>query len=62
MYVYDRRNGISKTVGFVGGMYLARGYVRERLDEAKVKMEEERVARERYVSSNSVTSIYTDII
>lgn len=52
MYVYDRRKGISKTVGAVGGMYLARGYIRERLDEVKVKLEEDRVARERYVFNN----------
>ncbi|KAF8624723.1 hypothetical protein AX17_007054 [Amanita inopinata Kibby_2008] len=45
-YVYDRRKGLSQTAGFVGGIYLVRRYVNDRLEELKVKMEQERLARE----------------
>ncbi|PFH46414.1 hypothetical protein AMATHDRAFT_155140 [Amanita thiersii Skay4041] len=45
-YVYDRRKGFATTAGFVSGVYLVRQYVNERLEELKVKMEQERLARE----------------
>lgn len=35
-----------KTSAVIGGAYAVRGYMRERLEEVKEKMEEERRARE----------------
>ena len=46
-YVYERRNGLARTAGFVGGAYLLQHYVSDRLEELKVKLDEERIARER---------------
>lgn len=47
-YIYDRRNGLTTTATFVGGLYLAKHYIQDRLDEVKVKLEQERAAQERY--------------
>ena len=47
-YVYERRNGLTTAVTFVGGFYLARHYIQDRLDEVKVKLEQERAAQDRY--------------
>ena len=47
-YIYERRNGLTTTVTFVGGFYLAKHYIRDRLDEVKVKLEQERAAQDRY--------------
>jgi peroxin-3 len=46
-YVSDRKVGITKTAGFVGGLYLANHYIRDRLDEVKARLEQERAARDR---------------
>lgn len=45
-YVYDKRKGLAKTAGFVGGAYLLQRYVSDRLAELKAKLDEERIARE----------------
>ncbi|TFK31913.1 Peroxin-3-domain-containing protein [Crucibulum laeve] len=45
-YIYDRRNGLSKTAGVVGGLYVAKRYISDRLEEVKDKMEQERSARD----------------
>ena len=47
-YIYERRNGLTTVVTFVGGFYLAKHYIRDRLDEVKVKLEQERAAQDRY--------------
>lgn len=47
-YIYERRNGITTAVTFVGGFYLAKHYIQDRLDEVKVKLEQERAAQDRY--------------
>ena len=48
-YVYDRSKGLAKAAGFIGGAYLAQRYVVDRLEEWKVKLDQERAARESYV-------------
>lgn len=40
---------IVKTGTIIGGIYVARGYMRERLEDVREKMEEERRAKERRV-------------
>ncbi|PPQ65087.1 hypothetical protein CVT24_003041 [Panaeolus cyanescens] len=45
-YVYERRGGLIKTAGFLGGAYLAKCYLHDRLEEVKVKMEAERKGKE----------------
>ena len=47
-YIYERRNGLTTAVTFVGGFYLAKHYIQDRLDEVKVKLEQERAAQDRY--------------
>ena len=47
-YIYERRNGLTTAVTFVGGFYLAKHYIRDRLEEVKVKLEQERAAQDRY--------------
>ena len=41
----------------MGGLYVARKYLRDRLEEVKDNMELERAAKERYVSSFSVDGL-----
>jgi peroxin-3 len=45
-YLYDRRRGLAKTAGVVGGAYLIGRYVVERLEEVREKVMLERVARD----------------
>ncbi|KAF5350494.1 hypothetical protein D9756_008479 [Leucocoprinus leucothites] len=45
-YVSDRKAGIAKTAGFVGGLYIAKHYISDRLDEVKARLEQERAARD----------------
>ncbi|KII85718.1 hypothetical protein PLICRDRAFT_56925 [Plicaturopsis crispa FD-325 SS-3] len=45
-YVYDRRGGLAKTTGVIGGAYLVGRYVVERLEEVKEKVMEEKVVRD----------------
>ena len=47
-YIYERRNGLTTAVTFVGGFYLAKHYIHDRLEEVKVKLEQERAAQDRY--------------
>lgn len=48
-YVVDRKSGIAKTVGFAGGLYIAKNYIGDRLEEVKVRLEQERTAKDRQV-------------
>ena len=48
-YIYDRRKGLSIIAFCVGGLYIAKRYFNDRLEEVKDGMEQERSARERYV-------------
>ena len=48
-YIYDRRKGLSVIAFCVGGLYIAKRYFNDRLEEVKDGMEQERSARERYV-------------
>ncbi|KAF9447254.1 hypothetical protein P691DRAFT_707094 [Macrolepiota fuliginosa MF-IS2] len=45
-YVSDRKAGIFKTAGFVGGIYITRHYINDRLAEVKTRLEQERAAKE----------------
>lgn len=45
-YVYNHRKGLSTTAGFVGGLYLTKTYITERLEEVRHKIEEERSSRD----------------
>ena len=47
-YIHERRNGLTTAVTFVGGLYLAKHYIQDRLDEVKAKLEQERAAQDRY--------------
>ena len=38
---------ILKSATLIGGVYVVRGYMQDRLEEVRVKMEEERRAREK---------------
>jgi peroxin-3 len=49
-YVGDRRKGIVKAAGIAGGVYLVRRYMMNRFQEMQDKLQEERLARERYLS------------
>ena len=48
-YIYDRRKGLSIIAFCVGGLYIAKQYFNDRLEEVKDGMEQERSARERHV-------------
>ncbi|KAF9461116.1 Peroxin-3 [Collybia nuda] len=45
-FVSTRRQGLTKAAGIVGGLYLVRQYITDRLDEVKNRLEEEKVARD----------------
>lgn len=47
-YIYERRKGLAKSAAFVGGVYLVQRYVTDRLEELKVKLDQEKLAREAY--------------
>ncbi|EAU81340.1 hypothetical protein CC1G_07270 [Coprinopsis cinerea okayama7 len=56
------RKTVSKTAGFMGGMYMAHIFLRDRLEEAKEKLESERLAREnlkRRFAQTTHTTSYT---
>jgi peroxin-3 len=61
-YIYERRNGLTTAVTFVGGLYLAKHYIQDRLDEFKVKLEQERAAQDRYDIHLLSKEIYIQII
>jgi peroxin-3 len=48
-YIYERRQGILRTGGFVAGVYLVGSYVAERVSELRDRMVQERNAREKCV-------------
>ncbi|KIK02522.1 hypothetical protein K443DRAFT_96706 [Laccaria amethystina LaAM-08-1] len=45
-YVYNHKKGLSTTAGFVGGLYLTKTYITERLEEVRHKIEQERSSRD----------------
>ncbi|KAG6909816.1 hypothetical protein DXG01_015309 [Tephrocybe rancida] len=45
-FLYDRKQGLAKVTAIVGGAYAVRGYVRNRLEEVKDRLEQERAARD----------------
>ncbi|KAF8649441.1 hypothetical protein AX16_005806 [Volvariella volvacea WC 439] len=45
-YVLDRKSGIVRIAGTIGGFYLVKQYVVDRLHDAKEKMEEDQFARD----------------
>jgi hypothetical protein len=47
------RQTLTNSAGFVGGMYLAHTYIRDRLEDVKQKMEVEVQAKEKWVSLSS---------
>jgi len=49
--VYDRRKGLAKFAGVVGGAYLAGHYAIQRLEEVREKVVQERTAKDKYVHS-----------
>lgn len=49
-YVYDRRRGLCKSAAVVGGVYLVKRYISDRLEEVKNKVIQERAARDKYIS------------
>lgn len=59
-YITDRRQGIAKAAVVTGGLYIVKGFVRERLDDVKDRLEQERQAREKYVSSAAQNVIFAD--
>jgi peroxin-3 len=51
-YIWERRRGLAKIAGVVGGVYLITKYVLERLEEMREKAKQDRAAREKYASSS----------
>jgi peroxin-3 len=49
-YVYNHRRGLPTAAGFVGGLYLTKTYITERLEEVRHKIEQEGSSRDWYVS------------
>ncbi|KAG6879096.1 hypothetical protein C0992_005241 [Termitomyces sp. T32_za158] len=45
-FLYKRRKGLTKAATIVGGVYAVRGYFRDRLEEVKDRLEQERAARD----------------
>ncbi|GLB45164.1 putative peroxin-3 [Lyophyllum shimeji] len=45
-FVSERRKGLATAAAVAGGVYVVRGFVRDRLEEIKDRLERERVARE----------------
>ncbi|KAJ3866019.1 Peroxin-3 [Lentinula novae-zelandiae] len=45
-YLESHRKGFQKAAGIAGGLYLVRGYIHSRLEEAKEKIELERLAQD----------------
>jgi peroxin-3 len=46
-YFYERRRGLTRTVGAVGGLYVVGRYVSERLDTMRTSFVEERGAQDK---------------
>ncbi|KAG6865689.1 hypothetical protein C0991_000303 [Blastosporella zonata] len=45
-FFYERRKGLTKVAVIVGGAYAVRGYVQDRLEEVKERLEQDRMAKE----------------
>ncbi|KAG6902355.1 hypothetical protein C0995_001152 [Termitomyces sp. Mi166 len=45
-FFYKRRRGLKKAATIIGGVYVVRGYFRNRLEEVKDRLEQERAARD----------------
>lgn len=48
-YVWDRRRGLAKVAGVVGGLYFVTTYLLERLEEMRESLRQEKLAREKQV-------------
>lgn len=46
-YLYERRAGLTRVAGYVGGVYLVGRYVVEQMDEIRQKVIEDQNAREK---------------
>lgn len=46
-YFHERRRGLTKAAGYVGGAYLVGRYVSERLKDVRTSILQERSAREK---------------
>ena len=46
-YFRERRRGLTKVAGYVGGAYMIGRYVSQRLDDVRSSIVEERMAREK---------------
>ncbi len=46
-YFHERRRGLTKAAGYVGGAYLVGRYVSERLKDVRTSILQERAAREK---------------
>ena len=53
-YVYDRRKRLARTAGVVGGLYLVGQYASARIADMRDRVQEERLAREKYGRVNIV--------
>ena len=54
-YVYDRRKRLARTAGVVGGLYLVGQYASARIADMRDRVQEERLAREKYERVNIVS-------
>lgn len=59
-YIWDRRRGIVKIAGVVGGVYYVSKYVLERIEEMREKAARDRAAREK--SAHSTQSRSSDLM
>jgi hypothetical protein len=46
-YLYERKQGIARTAGVMGGLYVVGRYVAQRLDTMRTSFVEERVAQDK---------------
>ena len=53
----NRKAGIAKTATIVCGLYIAKNYIGDRLEEVKTRLEQDRAARDRYVVLESLDKI-----
>lgn len=56
--VYRR---LTTAITLAGGLYLAKHYVQDRLDEMKSKLEQERAAQERYHALNRYSTRFYSV-